>query len=147
MNKLILVLALLCRGAYADDIEDIMANYGKKDYATAITKLKKTAEQGDAQAQNNLGLMYANGQDVTQDYAEAVKWYRLSVAQGDAQAQNNLGLMYANGQGVTQDYAEAAKWYRLSMAQGNAQAQDNLRILAVKEVEVNLRIPRPSSPP
>lgn len=93
MNKLILVLALLCSGAYAGDIEDIMANYGKTDYATAITTLKKAAAQGDAQAQNSLGLMYASGQGVTQDYAEAAKWYKLSVAQGNAQAENNLRIL------------------------------------------------------
>jgi len=31
--------------------------------------------RGDALAQNNLGVMYENGQGVPQDYKEAVKWY------------------------------------------------------------------------
>ena len=42
------------------------------------------AEQGDAQAQNNLGLMYDAGQGVPQVNAEALKWYRLAAEQGDA---------------------------------------------------------------
>ncbi len=84
------------------------------------------AEQGNASAQYNLGLMYDNGQGVTQDYAEAVKWYRLAAEQGDADAQYNLALMYRDGQGVTQDDAEAVKWYRLAAGQGVAQAQYNL---------------------
>ena len=84
------------------------------------------ALNGNADAQYNLGLMYANGQGVTQDYKEAVKWWRLSADQGNASAQSNLGDMYADGKGVTQDYKEAVKWYRLSSDQGDADAQFNL---------------------
>ena len=40
------------------------------------------AEQGYADAQYNLGVMYANGHGVSQDYAEAAKWYRLAAEQG-----------------------------------------------------------------
>ena len=35
---------------------------------------KPLAEQGIAEAQYNLGLMYSNGQDVPRDDEEAVKW-------------------------------------------------------------------------
>ncbi len=74
----------------------------------------KAADQGNAGAQNNLGLMYANGQGVPQDYAEAVRWYRKAAEQGYASAQTNLGVMYSKGQGVPQDYAQAHKWYNLA---------------------------------
>ena len=69
------------------------------------------AEQGNAEAQYDLGSMYANGQGVQQDYAEAVKWYSKAADQGLAHAQHNLGVMYRAGQGVPQDYAEALKWF------------------------------------
>jgi TPR repeat protein len=69
------------------------------------------AAQGDADAQNNLGVMSANGQGVLQDYAEAMKWCSLAAVQGNARAQLNLGNMYDNGRGVPQDYAEAVKWH------------------------------------
>ena len=65
-----------------------------------ITELRKTATQGNADAQCNLGLMYYNGEGVPQNKAEAIRWYRLSAKQGLVQAQNNLGLMYSEGQGV-----------------------------------------------
>ena len=52
------------------------------------------AEQGDARAQNNLGIAYAEGNGVTQDYDEAVKWWRTAAEQGDAYAQYNLGVSY-----------------------------------------------------
>jgi TPR repeat protein len=90
------------------------------------------AERGDAGAQFNLGVRYANGRGVLQDNKEAVKWYRLSAEQGDAIAQCNLGGMYNEGQGVPQDYKEAIKYFRLSAEQGNADAQMVLDALIKK---------------
>ena len=42
----------------------------------------KAALQGDAGAQNNLGVCYEYGEGVKQDYAEAVKWYQKAAQQG-----------------------------------------------------------------
>ena len=91
-----------------------------------LQELIEKAEQGEVDAQNNLGTMYANGEGVPQDYKEAMKWYRLAAEQGDAFAQYALGDMYANGQGVSQDEGEAMKWFRMAAEQGNANAQHNL---------------------
>ena len=49
-----------------------------------VPSLRTDAEQGDADAQVNLGVMYAIGLGVPQDDAEAVRWYRLSADQGNA---------------------------------------------------------------
>jgi hypothetical protein len=76
----------------------------------------KSAEQGNAGAQNNLGYMYEKGDGVPQDYAEAVKWYKKSAEQGNAYAQNNIGHMYEKGRGVPKEYMEAHKWYNLAAA-------------------------------
>ena len=99
-----------------------------QDYKEAVKWYRLAADQGDASAQFNLGVMYDNGQGVAQDYKEAVKWYRLAADQGFASAQFNLGVRYANGQGVAQDYKEAVKWYRLAADQGDAAAQNNLGV-------------------
>lgn len=40
------------------------------------------AEQGDAEAQYNLALMYSNGEGVNKDNSEAEYWYRKAVEQG-----------------------------------------------------------------
>ncbi len=58
---------------------------------------RMAAEQGFTEAQNNLGIAYANGQGVPQDYAEATKWFRMAAEQGLAGAQYNLGFAYYNG--------------------------------------------------
>jgi TPR repeat protein len=55
------------------------------------------ADQGNALAQFNLGLLYHEGRGVSQDYAQAVTWFRKAADQGDAEAQAALGAMYANG--------------------------------------------------
>jgi TPR repeat protein len=44
------------------------------------------ADQGDANGQYILGIMYADGKGVPQNYAEAMKWYRLAADQGVAEA-------------------------------------------------------------
>ena len=69
-----------------------------QDYAEAAKWYRKAAEQGDTDAQYNLGVMYDNGRGVTQDYAEAAKWYRKGAEQGYADAQYNLGMMYETGE-------------------------------------------------
>ena len=99
-----------------------------QDDASAVRRYRLAAEQGNADAQFNLGTMYDNGQGVPQDYAEAVRLYRLAADQGNAIGQFNLGVMYEHGQGVPQDYAEALRWYRLSADQGYASAQFNLGV-------------------
>ena len=93
-----------------------------QDYKQAVKWYRKAAEQGFAEAQYNLGEMYA----VNQDYKQALKWLTKAAEQGIAHAQNNLGLMYREGQGVTQDYKQAVKWYRKAAEQGLAVAEGNL---------------------
>ncbi len=94
--------------------------FTERDYATALRNWKPLAEQGEVEAQDNLGLMYEEGYGVLQDYAEAVRWYRL------AGSSNNLGRMYEQGHGVAQDYAEASRLYRLAAERKNSLAQYNL---------------------
>ena len=95
------------------------------DYATALKELTPLAEQGNADAQYNLGLMYKNGLGVPQDYKTAVKWFTLAAEQGDVDAQFNLGLKYARGQGVPQDYVRAHMWFNLSASTGAEDAIKN----------------------
>ena len=51
-----------------------------------ITEIRLQAEQGDADAQYNLGYRYVTGIGVPQDRAEAVRWLRLAADQGHTQA-------------------------------------------------------------
>ena len=115
--------------AFANDFNDGLDAYGRRDYKTAYKLWLPLAEQGLAQAQLNLGVMYKDEEGVPQDYKEAVKWFRLSAEQGVARAQNQLGKLYRQGLGVPQDYKEAVKWYRLAAEQEYADAQSNLGVM------------------
>jgi TPR repeat protein len=84
------------------------------------------AEQGDVNAEYDLGHMYNHGLGVTQDYAEAARWWRKAADQGNAIAQYDLGLAYQNGYGIPQNYNEAICWYRKAADQGYSKAQFNL---------------------
>lgn len=43
--------------------------------------LQQRAERGNAEAQYDLGLLYAAGEDLPKNKAEAVKWFRKAAAQ------------------------------------------------------------------
>jgi TPR repeat protein len=84
---------------------------------------KAKAENGDAIAQNSLGLSYTFGQGVAKNEVEGVKWYRKAAEQNYASAQFGLGFLYFHGEGVAQDYIEAVKWYRKAAEQNYAPAE------------------------
>lgn len=86
-------------------------------------------KQHNAEAQNNVGVNYANGEGVPQDHQRAVKLFRQAANQGLADAQSNLGLMYTSGEGVPEDRNEAMKLFRQAANQGLADAQNNLGLM------------------
>lgn len=114
---------------WAGAFESARAAYDAKNYYEAAKWSKIAAEQGNAVAQFDLGVMYGKGQGVRQDYREAVNWYRKAAQQGNAKAQYNLGVMYEQGQGVRQNYREAVNWFRRAAEQGLAPAQFSLGVM------------------
>ncbi len=120
----------------------------------AVTWFASAANIWDAEAQANLGWMYANQRGVRDrtkganlnctDYEDcdqqAVTWYAKAAEQGNALAQANLGWMYDSMRGVkgrtegkhlncsdNQDcFRQAVTWYAMAAKQGNALAQTNL---------------------
>ena len=99
------------------------------ELSKTFQETKTKAEKGDADAQVNLGHMFAEGRGVVKDEAEAVKWFRKAADQGHASGQSNLGRMYNNGWGVVKDEAEAVKWFRKAADQGDADAQTSLGLM------------------
>ena len=107
-------LAIACVSALGAAIDDGQTAYNAGDYAGALRLWRPLAEQGDARAENNLGVMYENAKGVAQDVNEALRWYRLAAAQGYGGAQYNLGLIYAIGRGVQRDPLRAYMWFTLA---------------------------------
>lgn len=63
----------------SQDFLNAQANIGvrKKE---AVRWFRSAAQQGHAEAQLNLGVMYAEGKGVPQNYIEAHKWFNISAA-------------------------------------------------------------------
>jgi len=101
--------------------------WGQRTYGELSTdELRQLANNGDAKAQDALGIRYYEGDRAPQDYKQAVYWWTKAANQGDAEAQYNLGLCYYNGYGVAQDKKQAVHWWTKAANQGDAVAQFNL---------------------
>ena len=111
------------------DVADGFAAYQAKDYSGAFREWLPLAEQGDVQAQRNIGLLHQNGLGVAQSHTLAAQWFRRAAKQGEAGAQFNLGLLCEQGSGVPQDQHEAFVWYSKAAAQGLTQAETKLGYL------------------
>ena len=127
-------IALLVSSAfvgYAQNFEEGAVAAKRGDYAEALRIWEPLAEQGDATAQYNLGVMYNYGRGVAQDFKTSANWFHLAAEQGAAKAQYNLGVMYYDGNGVRQDYKTARKWFQLAAEQGDAEAQFNIGLMYI----------------
>lgn len=77
----------------------------------AMAIWKKWAEQGNADAAYNLGLIHQHADGVAYSAEEALRWYRVAADRGDKPAQFQVGLIYQNGEGVKADPAKAHEWF------------------------------------
>ena len=86
----------------------------------------EAAKQGNADAQNKLGVCYDFGFGVEKDEASAAKWYRRAAEQGFAKAQYNIAGCYWMGRGVDKNPNEAEVWCIKAAEQGYVDAQYEL---------------------
>lgn len=122
--------------------EIVEANNGKRENTTPqrvqqtttaetkeakLARIKKAAEQGDAEAQLELGRIYDTGYkyiyDVKKDDVESAKWFRKAAEQGNAEAMHELAVCYNFGNGVPKDANEAFYWHKKAAEAGNIQSQ------------------------
>ncbi|MFH1725002.1 MAG: RDD family protein [Elusimicrobiota bacterium] len=105
------------------------AAYKSEQHERALELALPAAEDGDAESQNLVGMLYEHGKGVEQDQRQAMSWFRKAAAQGQPHAQRNLGLMHAMGKGVPQDAGKAAEWYRKAAEGGHVNAQLDLGVM------------------
>ena len=115
----LLVLALAC----AASIEPAFAADEAPDYIEEMRKWQPKAEAGDAEAQFQLGQMYALGHGFKQNFKTAAEWYAKSAEQGNAKARTALGMCYKSGIGVAKNEDTAREWFEKAAAQDNSFAQ------------------------
>jgi TPR repeat protein len=107
-------LMLLCAlPAWADTAAGMQA-FKNKEYGKAFQEWKAGADAGQAEAQFDLGVLYAQGLGVQRDMTTAERWYRKAAEQGNAEAEFALGQMYSRGWGVPRDEADALRWFQMA---------------------------------
>lgn len=114
----------------ANEFDQAVQDYNNGDYIKALNTFYILAKQDDAQAQYNVGLIYANGLGVQQDIVQAQSWYEKAAKQGNASAQYNLAQMYhVEGTKNVHAYEKAKYWYEKSVEAGIKEAYNNLGAL------------------
>lgn len=121
----ILFLAFLFPAiAFAGPLEDGKAAQRRGDYPAALKLFQPLADQGNVEAESEIGNLYESGIWKSRNESEALKWYLKAGQHGGKYAQLRLGTYYEMGLGgLKKDDTEAAKWYRRAAEQGQAWAQ------------------------
>lgn len=99
-------------------VADGIDAYNRGDYAAALSEFRKAAVRDDTDAQNYLGVMYAQGLGVARDDRVAADWFFKAAVLGYPEAQVDLAYMYAEGRGVQQDNKAAVSNYRAAAIAG-----------------------------
>ena len=126
----ICIAILTPNNSISADIKKGIEAYKQGDYATALEEWLPIAEQGNADAQFSVGLLFDQGLNVIPDYKTAVKWFTLASKQGHVFAQSNLGWKYHKGQGVPKDNVQAFKWWSIAASKGHENAPYFLSIVS-----------------
>jgi TPR repeat protein len=91
-----------------------------QDYRQSVQRYLKSAEQGNAAAQFNLGLLYDNGLGGSQDYVEAHKWENLAAARAPGADQKR--------------YADARDTLAMKMTQPKSRKHRSVRVSGWKRL-------------
>ena len=114
---IISIISLTLYSTMASDMNNIQRRY---------QDLKQYALSGNANAQNSLGLLYAQGHDIERNDSEAVRWFTQAAVQNHLQAQYNLATLYLNRHTSVGSYADAAQWFMKAAKKNYPPAQNGL---------------------
>lgn len=126
----LIVLIIVFQICACSEQTDPKAAFENGDYETAFKLWMPLAKNGDAEAQNYLGILYYLGFGVGKDYKKALYWYERAAKAGDADAQRNYGDMLNFGRGVPKNNYQAYKWYFAASQQGNEKAAREIEVIA-----------------
>ena len=124
ISLLLLVFAMTQSAARAADIHDAMTAMRHGDFAEAYCILRPHADNGDADAQYNIGWMYLNGYGLAINDSLAMEWWQRASAQGHIDANFSIAMLYSLGEGqVRKDMDKALDYYLLAAEAGHEDAR------------------------
>jgi localization factor PodJL len=108
---------------------------GSPPARAAARNLIEDAKSGDAAAQLELAIRFAEGSTSERNYEMAAQWYGKAAERGLAVAEYRLASLYERGLGVAQDMQRAKNLYQRAAEKGNTRAMHNLGVLAVESAD------------
>ena len=96
--------------------------YMSQNYSEALKLFTKSAEKGNAEAENMIGVMHGTGRGVSTDKAKAKEWYRKAAIHGCIWGQRNYGYLLEE----ERKYTEAKLFYEMAAEQNNTSAMVEL---------------------
>ncbi len=108
----------------------------------SIADLETLANQGDADAQWQLGLRYHNGEGIAQSDSQAMLWFQMAAEQGHVTAQSALGAYYWVGRGVPRDLSKSYFWSEIAMVQGDDISKSRLEGLSSQMTQAQVSAAR-----
>ncbi|MGB5395743.1 MAG: tetratricopeptide repeat protein [Gammaproteobacteria bacterium] len=118
----------------AADIHDAMSAMRRGDFAEAYCILRPHAEQGDADAEYNIGWMYLNGYGLAIDDSQAMEWWLRASKQGHIDANFSIAMLYSLGEGrVKKDMDKAIDYYLLAAEAGHEDARLILKSMLTRD--------------
>lgn len=97
--------------------------------------LRTAAASGNAAAEYEIGIRFAEGRGVPANQELAVQWFERAAKQGLAPALYRLGSLYEKGLGVKKDLEKARQLYLQGADKGNAKAVHNLAVLYAEGID------------
>ena len=100
--------------------------YDKKDYVQAVSFWKPLAKEGDIEAINSMGNLYATENTtptcLPEDFSKALYYFKQGTLKGNRHSLYRLALLYGGGLGVKQDQKKARELLKKSANKGHSGA-------------------------
>ena len=117
----------------ADDLDAAVEAMRTGNFAEAYCIMRPLAEEGDADAQYNIGWMYLNGYGLRVNDSLALEWWEKASEQGHSDASFSIGMLYSLGEGeVPKDSTRAIDYYLLAAKDGQEDAITILKAMMMR---------------
>ncbi len=132
---LLISLSAAFNNAAAGDLDAAVDAMRTGDFAEAYCIMRPLADDGDADAQYNIGWMYLNGYGLRVNDSLALEWWLKASEQGHSDANLSIGMLYSLGDGeVPKDNDKAIDYYLLAAADGQEDAVLILQSMGIRQI-------------
>ena len=131
---MLLLSAAALNVAQAESLEDAVDAMRSGDFAEAYCIMRPLAEEGDADAQYNIGWMYLNGYGLRINDSLALEWWQKASEQGHSDASFSIGMLYSLGEGeVPKDSDKAIDYYLIAADENHEDAVAILKSMMLRD--------------